>query len=153
MATIADLPQVVVIGNDNGETVVIMCDAINRDLTSLLVDISNEPHVPIDPVQGTLWIPSPEALEERMQEQLERPSDRQAAFLNALHYFLLDLYNPEKFYRPGSLLGADTRNEQNALVHSRIVSYFRHTRQAPAAAFLRDEMFNFAYEFLIAVGE
>jgi hypothetical protein len=35
-------------------------------------------------------------------------------------------------------------------VHSRIVSYFRHTRQAPAAA-SRDEMFNFAYEFLIAV--
>jgi hypothetical protein len=53
MATIADLPQVVVIGTDNGEAVVMMCDAINRDLTSLLVDISNEPHVPVDPVQGT----------------------------------------------------------------------------------------------------
>ena len=136
------MEEVAIIGVDTGETVVIPCDIINRELRTFLVRLTTDNDRPVDS-DGRTWIPSAASLESMLNAA---PNLVQLDFLSALHEFLEDLYNPAKFIRPGTVVWADTSFEQEELVGRCVVAYFRHTRVMPM--FTRADMFDFAFDFL-----
>ena len=148
----AERQEVAVIGLDTGATIVVNSDAVDRDLWFFLHHLSTHPQRPIHPRTGATWIPSTETIYVRMADLDMAPTPSQLRFLTGMHFFLEDLYGhprfqPRNFYRPG-LDRCTTVREQDAIVNSRIFAYFRHTREPPVSAHLRNECVEFVMWYM-----
>lgn len=147
MTTYHEEHKLAIVGNDEGDTRVVLCDGMNEDFIRFLHHLSVHPDSPVF-FTDRVWIPSRQELEDGMLLTYNRvPNERQSRFLAELEYFVRDLYTPGFHVCPGQATTLSV-GETEAVVGREVVALFRHTRQEPADPLIRGEMFSFAVDYL-----
>ena len=141
--------SVAIVGIDNGTTVIVLLEDLNRDVRAFLEELTSDYFRPLG---SCIWIPSRRQLRDRMEELGLETTRRQERFLRGLRRFQRDLYDPWAAHVLRlSIRDRDREirwNEQEYVHGRRVCAYFRHTRVEPADAEETADMVSFAFTFL-----